>query len=70
MFKNFYAPTPKRFRQLGDFFLVMIPVIQGGLIAAPDMSDSSKYWVGFIATIVLTAAKFATNLAKEDEGGN
>lgn len=65
MLKNFYEPTPKNFRVLGDFFLIMIPVIQVGLSAAPNMTDNMKYWVGFFCTLTLTAAKFATNLAKE-----
>lgn len=66
MLKNYYQPTPKKFRQIGDFCLIMVPVIQAGLIAAPSMTDNSKYWIGFITTVVLTGVKFWTNTFKED----
>lgn len=48
----------------GDFAIVMIPVIQGGLVSAP-ISDHAKFWAGFICTISLTAFKFVAKYFNE-----
>jgi len=62
---SYWQPTPKNWRIAGDLALVLVPVIQGGLLGAPDMSDNTKYWISFISTLVLTAVKFWTNTKKE-----
>lgn len=64
--KHYSSPTPKKLRMIGDFCLLLLPVIQGGLANAPSVSDAAKYWIGFIATILLVAAKFFTNMYKDD----
>lgn len=66
MLRNYYSPTPKIYRQLGDLFLILIPVVQGGIANAPNFSDQNKYWTGFICTCILIIAKFVTNLFKDD----
>lgn len=67
MLNNFYSPTPKGYRQLGDFCLIMIPAINGILIGAPHMSGDAKYWIGAITSTLLIAVKFWTNTFKEEE---
>ncbi len=48
----------------GDFAIVLIPVIQGGLMGAP-ISDHAKYWAGFFCTVLLTAFKFGAKYMNE-----
>lgn len=64
--KHYGSPTPKKWRMIGDFCLVLLPTIQVGLANAPSISDNTKYWIGFISTILLVAAKFYTNMYKQD----
>lgn len=70
MLKNFYQPTPKNFRVLGDMFLVLIPVVTTIIASAPNMASDKKYWWNAGCSIVLVLAKFATNLAKEQPSDN
>jgi hypothetical protein len=60
---NYKKPTPIRWRKIGDFALIMIPVIQTSLLGAPEgiFSDHMKFWVGVISSITLTGIKFFTN---------
>lgn len=62
---NYWQPTPVKWRMVGDFALILVPVIQGGLLGAPGLTDNGKYWISFISTVVLTAVKFWTNTKKE-----
>lgn len=62
--KNYYHPTPKKMRVLGDFFLVLIPVITGFVPSMP-ISEDNRFWVTFATTIGGVSAKFITNLFRE-----
>ena len=62
---NYQKPTPVKWRKIGDFALIMLPVLQGGLMGAPDLSDATKYYIGFIATVLITGFKFWTNTRKD-----
>lgn len=48
-------------RLIGDFALLMIPVLVPIISNAP-LSDNSKYWLNAILTIALVTAKFITKL--------
>lgn len=67
VWENYKKPTPVKFRKIGDFSLLLIPVIQIGLAEAPEgvLEPSTKFWIGFVASIVLTIVKFLTNTMPE-----
>jgi hypothetical protein len=58
--KKFSEPTPKYWRQVGDFALVLLVAIQPMVDSMP-IKDTPKYWVGFGLTILLVGIKFWTN---------
>jgi len=58
--KRYSEPTPKYWRQVGDFALVLLVAIQPMLDSMP-ISDKPKYWVQFIFTALLVGIKFWTN---------
>lgn len=59
--KKFYEPTPRYWRKWGDFALLMIPTIQAGLMAFPEISDFNNRVITFAATTILVGIKFWTN---------
>ena len=58
--KRYSEPTPKYWRQVGDFALVMLVAIQPMVDSMP-ISSNGKYWVDFALTILLVGIKFWTN---------
>lgn len=58
--KRYSEPTPKYWRQVGDFALVMLVAIQPMVDSMP-ISDNPKYWVNLSVTILLVGIKFWTN---------
>ena len=66
MLNNYYEPTPKKWRQIGDFLLIMIPVCSGVIQGAPNLTSDEKYWWLAGCTLLLTIGKFMTNLFKDD----
>ena len=64
--KHFYAPTPKKWRVIGDFALILLVTVQPMLDSMP-VNEKAKYWIMFITTIALVSFKFFTNLFKEGE---
>lgn len=64
---NYKHPTPARFRKIGDLCLVVMPVIQSGIMSAPDLGDSAKYWLMLAVSVVMVTAKFITNMFKDDQ---
>ena len=72
MMKNYYKPTPKKWRKFGDALLASAAVVGGGGLMAFDQlkevftSQELKVIIG--ATLVIgIAGKFLTNFFKEDE---
>jgi hypothetical protein len=67
LWDSYKKPTPVRWRKIGDFALVMLPVIQVGLMGAPEgtFSPGQQYWIGFASSILIPAFKFWTNTRKE-----
>lgn len=61
MKSNYYSPTPKRWRIIGDVALLLIPVVSVAISEAPEMNDVVKYWLSQGCTIALVLVKFLTN---------
>lgn len=62
--KNYYAPTPVFWRKIGDFALLMIPTIQGTLLAFPEISDLHARIITAVSSVLMLAIKFWTNTKK------
>jgi hypothetical protein len=58
--KKYSEPTPKYWRQVGDFALVLLVAIQPMLDSMP-INDKPKYWVSFVFMVLLVGIKFWTN---------
>lgn len=58
--KKYNEPTPKYWRKIGDFALLLLVSIQP-LIDTMPIDDIRKYWLGFALTILLVGIKFWTN---------
>lgn len=77
--KNYYKPTPKKWRKLGDALLACAGVVGGGGILAYDQlkelytPKELKLMIG-IALVVGIAGKFLSNFftddLKKDEAGS
>ena len=69
--KNYYKPTPKKWRKLGDALLACAGLIGGGGILAYDQlkdlytPKELKMFIG-IALVVGIVGKFITNFFTED----
>ena len=71
IFKNFYLPTPKKWRRIGDAILAVgTAVTAGGLIGFDQLQEiysakELKIIIG-IAFFLGVAGKFITNFFKDD----
>lgn len=60
MIKRYSEPTPKYWRQMGDFALVMLVAIEGFIPRMPIESDA-KEWLSIGVALLLVGFKFWTN---------
>jgi hypothetical protein len=60
MKENYYSPTPKKWRQLGDALLAI------ALMGIPAELAGYK-WIGLSLFIIGIVGKFLTNFFKEEE---
>jgi len=60
LFKNYYAPTPKKWRKIGDTLLALSLYAQGQQI----FTENTKLMTGI--AIVGLVGKFLTNFFTED----
>jgi hypothetical protein len=61
MIKQYYAPTPKKWRKIGDALLGISTMITG-------LSIVEEYkWLAIISLTLGVIGKFLTNLFTEDE---
>lgn len=71
VFKHYYAPTPKKWRRIGDAILAVGTfVTAGGLIGFDELekiysAKELKIIIG-VAFLLGVAGKFLTNFFKED----
>jgi hypothetical protein len=72
MMKNYWKPTPKKWRKLGDSLLAVATVIAIGGIwqfdSLKELFTTSELKVMIISSIILgVIGKFLTNFFKEDD---
>lgn len=67
--ENYYKPTPKKWRKIGDAILLGTASISTLMMGAPfdDKTISVTVW---LLSVVGVAGKVITNFFKEDEQGN
>lgn len=58
--KKYGEPTPKYWRQMGDFALIMLVTLEG-LIPRMPLGADSKEWVSISVALLLVGFKFWTN---------
>lgn len=60
LMKRYSEPTPKYWRQMGDFALVMLVAIEGFIPRMPLEADV-KEWLSIGVALLLVGFKFWTN---------
>lgn len=65
--RNYYKPTPIKWRMIGDLLILLIPVFTVLISEAPNLDAVTKYWLGGGLNIMLVIGKYATNCFKEEE---
>ena len=66
MMKNYYQPTPKKWRKIGDAILLGTASLSAIMMGAP-ISDKAKTFTIFILNVVGVVGKIMTNFFKEEE---
>lgn len=66
MIKNYYSPTPKKWRKIGDTILLGTASLSAMMMGSP-FSETHKTWIIFSLNVIGVIGKVLTNLAKEDE---
>lgn len=64
---RYFSPTPIDWRIVGDVCLILIPIVDGIIAAAPDLSEGKRYWLAAGLNIALVVVKFLTNLPKNKQ---
>ena len=60
LIKKYGEPTPKYWRQIGDFALVMLVAIEGFIPKMP-LEAIAKEWLSIVVALSLVGFKFWTN---------
>jgi len=63
---NYYEPTPKKLKKLGDTILIGTASLSAMMMGAP-FTDTQKAWIIFSLNVVGVVGKMITNLFKEDD---
>ena len=66
MINNYYKPTPKKWRKIGDAILFISASISAFIPTSP-LDEGSKLWAMFFLSIFGIIGKTATNFFKENE---
>lgn len=64
--KNYYKPTPKKWRKIGDAILLGTASLSALMMGAP-LSESAKTLTIFLLNVIGVVGKVITNFFKEDE---
>lgn len=64
--ENYYSPTPKKYRKIGDTILMITTGLQPILAGAP-MPEGIKVWVMVAISILGLIGKGITNLYTEED---
>jgi hypothetical protein len=62
--KNYYSPTPKKWRQIGDGLLLSAPVLSAWVTTMP-LDSQTMTWVIIAVNGLTTLGKILTNLFHE-----
>ena len=67
---NYSKRTPARWKQVGDFFLYSIPVVNGVLMTMPEVEHGAaiKAWVIFGWNMLASLVKIFTKYMADDPG--
>lgn len=69
LWKNYKAPTPDKWRKIGDSLLI-ISIGLDGIVATLPIPEKVKIWIMAIISVMGVAGKFLTNFyAPKDDGG-
>ena len=63
---NYYGPTPKKLKKLGDTILIGTASLSAMMMGAP-FTDTQKTWIIFGLNVVGVLGKMITNLFKEED---
>jgi hypothetical protein len=66
MINNYYKPTPKKWRKIGDAILFLSASISAFIPTSP-LDEGSKLWAMFGLNIFGIIGKTATNFFKEED---
>lgn len=66
MINNYYKPTPKKWRRIGDAILFISASISAFIPTSP-LDEGSKLWAMFGLNIFGVIGKTATNFFKEND---
>ena len=69
MLNNYYHPTPKVWRKVGDTILLGCTSLSAMMMGAP-LSETHKTWAIFSLNVFGVLGKMLTNLFKEDNSEN
>jgi len=64
---NYYEPTPRRLKKLGDTILIGSTTLSAMMMGSP-FTDTQKTWIIFGLNVVGVLGKMITNLFKEEDG--
>ena len=66
--ENYKKPTPPKWRKIGDFALLLIPVFHTSIGNAPEGTFTTRqlYWIGLVLTTFPLAIKFWTSTKVEE----
>jgi len=62
---NYYHPTPKFWRQVGDTILIGTTTLSAMMMGSP-FSDTHKTWIIFSLNVIGVIGKMITNLFKDE----
>lgn len=65
--RNYYKPTPIKWRIVGDLLILLIPIFTVLISEAPNLDDAVKYWLGGGLNIALVIGKYITNGFSEEQ---
>lgn len=63
--KNYYAPTPQKFRKIGDSILYLSVCLQPMTLTLP-LTDNQRVWVNFAIGLTGVIGKTITNFFAEE----
>lgn len=65
LWKNYKAPTPAKWRKVGDALLAVSIFLGSSELAIPNMPK----WLPIVTVVLGVAGKFLTNFFAADDGG-